>query len=106
MGSLLHFVIIIIVIVIIDAPVFTEGNDIVNKSVVIGNDITLSCDVMATPTNDLTLSYSTSESNVVITDDDMFVITSINNNNNGRYICTAENEVGIRQLTYNLIVKG
>ena len=121
MGELnvLYFVIVIIIVVIInglitalcyyndiiDAPVFTEGNDIVNRSVVIGNDITLSCDVMATPTNDLTLSYSTSESNVVITDD-TFVITSINNNNNGWYTCTAENEVGIRQLSYNVIVKG
>ncbi len=86
---------------------FIEGNDIVNKSVVIGNDITLSCDVMATPTiTDLTLSYNNNEANVVI-NDNTFIITDITNNNNGlQYTCTAENEVGIRQLTYNLIVKG
>lgn len=88
---------------------FTEGNggrSFINRTVAVGQDITLSCEVNATPTSSLSLSYNSSVavSNVNLTSGS-FIITNVDKNNEGQYTCQAENDVGIRELVHILNVK-
>lgn len=95
---------------LLDAPEFTSGRDIVNTSVVAGNDITLSCIATANPpVNNISLSYDLangSPNNIDTSSGTSFVITSASTNNQGLYICTATNPVAITELMYNLIIGG
>ena len=91
-----------------DAPVFNEGSGLVNRSVSVGQDVTLSCGVTATPTiSELTLSHSGVEetANVAMTTD-AFTITGVVAGNAGLYTCRAENDVGVRELTFTVTVNG
>ena len=87
------------------APVFNEGSGLVNRS---GQDVSLSCGVMATPTiSELTLSDSGVEdtANVAMTTD-TFTITDVVVGNAGLYICRADNDVGVREVTFTVTVNG
>ena len=92
------------------ALVFNEGSGLVNRSVSVGQNVTLSCGVMATPTiSELTLSPAPrpveDTANVVMTTD-TFTITDVVVGNTGLYTCRAENDVGVRELTFTVTVIG
>ena len=89
----------------LDGPVFSEGSGIVNRTVIEGEDITLSCNFTGNPGQfAYGYFYRTSDNLELINNG--YRITNATIGNTGRYECFARNSVAARELTFNLIVIG
>ena len=89
----------------LDIPVFDEGYGVVNKTVIEGEDITLSCNFTGNP-GEFSYGFTYSLADNLDLDDHGFRIKNITLNNAGRYHCFARNSVEESKLTFNLIVIG
>ena len=87
-----------------DPPRFNGGSGTVEASFRSGDDATLDCSVDSNPEADVTLTPP--QGSGTLTAENTYTISGIQTSHAGRYMCTANNTLGMVLLTYNVQVGG